>query len=334
MELNLAKFAEFDLSRRVSLLILVSILVIYLAITIAGEMWTEECVGLRDCFDFDRRMAWLSVWDYNWIKTDLRHSLHMTLLVISYQLFGNYKVLVLASSVLLLVVSYLLTTILSGKRLGGIIAVLVILQSSNFFKYDTSVTYPSFWALLFLTSVYLVFTKRSFLSPLPYLLSIPAKSLTALFMPGLLAFLWIEKKKKLFAFYVILTVVGIALVFSYEQFSEKELGGFMLITHFDPEKFLTGSVSWMWKGFASDQTTLMLLVVSGFLLFITRKKIPHSGSILALSGSMVLISPVLIGMTTYDVWPYRMLPLVIMTGVMVGMVISHLDKINLRMFSK
>lgn len=328
----LEKLSEFDISKLHTSLILGIILVGYVGVTTYFEMWTPECQGLEECFDYDRRMARLAVWDFDWIKTDLRHTLHMGLLVISYQLFGSYTVLVLASSVLLLVVTYLFTTILSGKRFGGLVAVIVVLQSSIFYNYDTSVTYPSFWALLFLTSLYLLHTKKWALSPLPFIASIPAKSLTALFIPGVLAWCWFEKRKKMFYVYIVLTIIGFGLIFSSDQFSQRDRGGFSLITHFDPEMVLEGFVSWMWKGFGSDQSTLLLLVVFIFLLFLNRKKIEHSNAVLSMTVTMIFISPVLIGMTTYDVWPYRMLPLVVMIGVMVGMVIANLDKINLKMF--
>lgn len=323
---------DFDISPTYSAIILAGVIIIYSSVMFFIELFVPECTGLEDCFDFDRRMARLYVWDVGWIDNDFRHMLHMGLLTLSYQLFGNYKVLVLASSALLLVVSYLLTTVLSGKRIGGFISIAVILQSSIFFNYDTSVTYPSFWALLFVTAVYLATTTKQYLSPIPYVLSIPAKALTALFLPGLLAFLWLEGKKKLFVSYLVISGLGLSSIFLFEFLNSKDVGGLFLFSEVDYSKFFMGFVSWMWKGFGSDQITLMILVVFGALLFFNRKKIPHSGSVLALSGSMVLISPILTGLTTYDIWPYRMLPLVVFTGVIVGMVISNIDKINLKMF--
>ncbi len=285
----LEQFAKFDISKFHTALILGVILVGYAGITTYFEMWTPECQGLDECFDYDRRMARLAVWDFDWITTDLRHTLHMGLLVISYQLFGSYKVLVLVSSILLLVVSYLFTAVLSGKRFGGLVAVIVVLQSSVFYNYDTSVTYPSFWALLFVTSLYLLHTKKWALSPLPFIASIPAKSLTALFMPGILAWCWFEKKKKMFLVYFILTLIGIGMVLAFDQFSKRERGGFALITHFDPEMVLEGFVSWMWKGFGSDQSTLLLLVVFIFLLFLNRSRIEHSKAVLAMTGTMIFV---------------------------------------------
>lgn len=324
---------DFDLTERYAYLILFCVIAIYVGLTVGlGEMWTDECSGLMDCFDFDRRLARLYVWNVDWIQTDFRHVLHMGLLTLSYELFNNYKVLVLASSVLLLIVSYLLTVELSGKRIGGIISVLVILQSSIYYNYDTSITYPSFWTLLFITAVYLSTTKKQFLSPIPYVLSIPAKALNALYFPGLLGYLWLENKKKLFFCYLILAGGGFMMIMLFDHLNYEEIGGLWLFSKFDIEKFFVGFVSWMWKGFADDQITLMMLVVFGALLFLNRKTIPHAKSVLVLSSCMVLITPILTGLTTYDVWPYRMLSLVVMDGIIVGMVLMNLDKVNLKMF--
>ena len=307
-----------------------AILAGYWAFTV-GELFVDECTNLGDCFDFDRRMSRLHVWNIDWIKDDFRHTVHFLLLETSYQLFHNYKVLVLASSTLLLVVSYLFTVNLAEKRLAGIVAVIVILQSSNFHVYDTSVTYPSFWALLFLTALYLTTTKAWYLSPLPYIISIPAKAITALYMPGILAFEFFYNRKAFYLFSV-LSVVGLILIFSMVQLSDRELGGFLVIDDIHFQKFAGGFVSWMWQGFADDQVTLLLLVIGGFLLLMNRKKIKNSKPVLLLVLGMILTSPILTGMTTYSIWPYRMLPLVILIGLMVGMVVSNYNKIDLKVF--
>lgn len=307
-----------------------AILTVYLVFSV-GELFVDECTNLGDCFDFDRRMSRLHVWDIDWIQTDLRHSVHFILLETSYQLFHNYKVLVLASSVLLLVVSYLFAVNLGEKRLAGIVAVIVVLQSSIFYNYDTSVTYPSFWALLFVTALYLTTTKAWYLAPLPYIISVPAKAITALYMPGVLVFEFFYNRKAFYMFSV-MSVVGLILLFSFVQFSNPASGFLVIQDEVHLRKLAGGFVSWMWQGFADDQITLLLLVIGGFLLFFNRKKIKNSKPVLLLVLGMILTSPILTGMTTYSIWPYRMLPLVVLIGLMVGMVVANYNKIDLKMF--
>lgn len=319
---------EFDLSKDWTLVFMMLIIGIYLGATF-GELWIDECEGVGSCFDFDRRMSRLYVWDIDWIQNDFRHSLHFLLLETSYQLFQNYKVLVLASSVLLLVVTYLLTVNLAEKRLAGIVAVIVVLQSSIFYNYDTSVTYPSFWALLFISSLYLSTTKGWYLSVIPYIFSVPAKAITILFMPGILVFEFFYNRKVFYIFSV-LAVVGTILIFSIKQFSVSSLGGLIVIQELHLRKFAGGFVSWMWQGFADDQSTLLILVVAGFLLLMNRKKIKNSKPVLLLVLAMILTSPILTGMSTYSIWPYRMLPLVVIIGIMAGMLVSNYEKLNLK----
>lgn len=326
----LEKISNFDLTKEASILVMIVILIGYVGVSF-NELFVDECTELGDCFDFDRRMSRLAIWDISWIENDLRHVVHFGLLEISYQLFHNYKVLVLASSVLLLVVTYLFTVNMAGKRIAGILAVGIVLQSSIFYDYDTSVTYPSFWALLFVTSLYLTTTKSWYLSSISYIFTVPAKAITVLYMPGVLAFLWF-KNRKAFIMFSVISVVGLILLFSLVQLSERSVGGFYLINELHLQKFLGGFVSWMWQGFADDQSTLLLLVVGLFLIFQNRKRINNSNAIISLVLGMILTSPILTGMTTYSIWPYRMLPLVVLTALMIGMVFANLDKIDLKMF--
>lgn len=319
-----------DLSKKFTVVILCVILVGYVAVSFK-ELFVEECSGIDNCFDYDRRMARLSVWDIDWIKTDLRHSVHFILLETSYQLFHNYKVLVLGSSVLLLIVTYLFTFNITEKRIAGLLAIGILLQSSIFYRYDTSVTYPSFWALLFITSLYLTTTKTWYLSPISFIIAIPSKAIVSLFIPSILLFEWFINRKS-FVLFSVLSVVGIILIFSSIQLSQPIGGGFFLFQELHLQKFLGGFVSWMWQGFAEDQSTLFLLVISWFLIFFNRKKIKNSSPVLLLVAGMILTSPILTGLTTYSIWPYRMLPLVVLVGVMIGMVYSNIKNIDLKMF--
>lgn len=323
------KFSEFDISDKFSRIVLIVVLLTYVAVSF-NELFTEECSGVGNCFDYDRRMSRLETWDFSWIQSDFRHIVHMGLLELSYGLFHNYKVLVLASSVLLLVLTYAFTIKIAEKNLAGLIAVLVVLQSSVFYAYDTSVVYPSFWALFFMAGLYLITTKGWYLHPLPYIISIPAKALTVLFIPATFGFMWFYNRKALKIFIPVFS--SLVVLFFVRSFFDPKSGGFFLIDRFVLNDFLGGFVSWMWQGFAHDQVTLLFLVIFSFLLFFNRKVIKNSNAMLCLIVGIVLTSPVLTGMTTYSIWPYRMLPLVVLIGTMVGMVITNLDRINLKMF--
>jgi len=326
---------SFDLTEKSTVIILVAILFFYIAFSF-NELFIDECTGLGDCFDYDRRMARISVWDIDWIADDFRHFVHLSLLVFSKELFGNPKVLVLASSAILLLLTYLVTFNLTGKRIAGITALLVVLSSSIFRTYDTSVTYPSFWATLFLFSMYLFTTRFWAGSSLTYLTTIPAKAVTAFFFPAFIGFILLsdcqtkKTKVKLLAIFLFLIVVGLVFVFLID---DRTAFPFFTLDYFTPMNFLSGFVSWMWKGFAGDQITLLLLFASGFIVFSNRKVIRNSNAVLVLLAGIVLTSPFLISLTTYDVWPYRELPLVIVIGILTGMLVGFYDKINWKAFS-
>lgn len=332
------KLGEIDLSDGISKIILICILILYVGFSVT-ELWTDECTGLGECAihdqvwsdDFDRRMAKLHVWNIDWIFNDFRHSVHLGLLVLSFELFHNYKILVMASSVLLLVVTYAFTLKIAEKNIAGIVAVLVLLQSSIFHNYDTSVTYPPFWALLFVTSLYLSTVKKWWIFPVPFFLAIPAKAITGLYIPAVLAFEWFYNRKA-FKVFLVLCVSLVLIFIGFDQFTNRKLGGFYVIDEFRLQNFLGGFVSWMWQGFGYDQVTLLLFIIFGFLLFFNRKQIKNSSAILALTLGMVLTSPILNGLTSYSVWAYRELPLVVVISLIVGLVIANINKINLKMF--
>ncbi len=310
---------------------------LYIALSF-GELFVPECTGLTDCYDFNRRMARIAVWDIDWITDDFRHVIHLGLLVFSEQVFGNAKFLVLVSSVLLLGLTYLLTINLTGKRIAGVVACLIVISSNIFRTYDTSVTYPSFWATLYIFSLYLITTKFWASSFIPYVISIPAKAITPFFYPSTLAFILFSdcqtKKTKLITLAIFLSVLlfGVILLLIVNTVSSATSGGFLLVNDFRLNDFVGGFFSWMWKGFADDQITLMMLFVFGFMVFMNRKVIRNSKPVLALLVGMIMISPILIGMTTYDVWTYRQVPLVIVVGILGGMIVAFADKINWNAF--
>jgi hypothetical protein len=332
----LEKIANFDLSNRQATYLLLAILSAYVLISV-NEVFEDECTGLFSCHDYDRRMARLYVWDVNWFVDDFRHIVHFGLLVLSDNIFGNAKVLVLGSSVILLVVTYLFTYKITGKYFGSIIAVLIVMQSSVFYVYDVSVTYPTFWATLFITSLYLITTKSYYLSAIPFIISVPAKGITALFWPSIIIFIMLAHipkhvKVRSLIIYAVIGIVSLGLVLSITVLSDKYSGGFLVFNKFDPMKFASGFISWTWKGFADDQSTLLILFITTGFLWFNRKKIPNANAMLGLIFSMIFISPILTGMTTYDVWPYRMLPVVVIVAVNTGLIISHLSKIDFSMF--
>jgi len=320
--LDIQKIASFEITKRQTFYVMLVIFAGYIVLT-SFELFQSECSGYRNCFDFDRRMARLYVWDLSWIKDDWRHSVHMGLLELSQITFGNYNVLPFVSSILILAVTYKLVYSVTQKRIASVIAVLVTLQSSIFFNYDTSVTYPSFWSLFFILSLYLTRTKFYVFSPVFFVLSVLAKSITILFLPALLLFILIDKnlnKLVIIILYLAVVLLGITGIYLIDDIGKSLL----LIDRFDSEQFFMGFVSWIWKGFAHDQFTVVFLIFATTLLI--TKRIRQGLPAIIFCYGIIFTSPILIGMSSYDVWPYRFVPLITGISLLIGILVGNLDK--------
>lgn len=330
--MDFVKISQFELSKERALLIVIAILGSYFIMTFA-ELFTPECTGYLTCHDFDRRMARLYQWSVQDIVNDFRHSIHLGLLVLSQQVFGNYMVLSWISSGILLLLTYLFTIRITNRRFAGILAMLILFQSSIFRDYATSVTYPSFWAVLFIFALYMSINKKWFVAPISSILAVPAKSLSGLFMPATIVFVWfsdLDKKlrKKMVIIYVCILVIG--LVAGYFVYSNQVIKGTLVPLEFRPNKIIDGLGSWA-NSFRGDRASLMLLITAIPLLWLIRN-VPYSKSLLFLLVGMLLVSVFIRGFTTYDNWPYRFLPHVVIIGVMYGFIFTNLSKIYYEMF--
>ena len=168
------------------------LLVIYISASI-GELSAQE--NLEDYAGVKKR---LDSWSLDSI-TSFEPHVRYFLLSTSMDVFGNYKVVPLMASTALLVTTYLITATITQKRFAGVVATIILLQSSVFLTYDTTVSYTNFWILFYLISLYMVYRFWP-LSPVSYLLSIPSKALTAAFLPMSIYFILrsnISKKKKI-----------------------------------------------------------------------------------------------------------------------------------------
>jgi len=297
------------------------------------ELFIDDCSGYLRCHDYDRRMAKLYVWNLDEINNDFRHSLHLGLLVLSREVFGNYKILSCVSSGVLLLLTYLFTVRITNRRISGIIAMLVLLQSSIFRAYATSVTYPSFWADLFIFSLYMSINKKWFVSPVSAVLAVPAKSLSGLFMPAIMLFVWfseLDKKlrKKIVLIYLGIIILGLGL--GYYLYVNEIVTGSLVPLKFRPYGLVEGVGSWA-NSFRGDAFSFALLVTAIPMLWMIRQ-VPYSKSLLFLLVGMLLVSVFIRGLTTYDDWPYRFVPHVVIISVMYGFIFANLNKIYYESF--
>jgi hypothetical protein len=234
-------------------------------------------------------------------------------------LFGNYKVIPFLASISLLLITYFLTKKITQKRFASIIAVIVLLQSNLFLTYDTSVAYSNFWILFYLLSLYLVYRFWP-LSPISYLISIPAKALTVAFLPMSIYFILrsnISKKSKIIvtsSTVIIIVMIGIAATsISLGEAAQES---------FDVKEFQMGFTSFSYQ-LRSDGLVLLFMIPLMIGLFIISKRgIKHGESIMILIAGMLIIAPMLTGFTNQTNQPYRFMPLIVFFAIGVGVLLS------------
>jgi len=306
------KIFSFEISNKVSIITMIIILVIYISAS-AGELAVQE--NLEDYAGVKKR---LDTWSFDTISSFEPH-VRYALLSASMNLFGNYKVVPLMASIALLIVTYLITVTITQKRFAGIVSTIILLQSSVFLTYDTTVSYTNFWILFYLISLYMVYRFWP-LSPVSYLLSIPSKALTAAFLPMSIYFILrsdITKKKKIIISGITAGIIlagGIASTgISATQGTDEP---------FDAKEFQMGFTSFAYQLRSDGLVILFMIPLMAGLFIVSRKGIKHGESMMVFISGMLLIAPILTGFTTQTNQPYRFVPLVVFFAMGVGVLLS------------
>jgi hypothetical protein len=295
---------------------MIVLLGIYVAAT-ANELGAEEKFE-----DYDGVKKRVDKWNISQISNVSEPHVNYFFLKASMILFGNYKVIPFLASISLLSVTYLLTKKITQKRFAGIISVIILLQSNLFLTYDTSVAYSNFWVLFYLLSLYLVYRFWP-LSPISYLVSIPAKALTAMFLPMSIYFVLrsdISKRNKIIvasATTMIIVVVGISAMSSGLGEATQE--------SFDAKEFQMGFTSFSYQLRSDGLVMLFMIPLMSGLFLVAKKGVKHGESIMVLISGILLIAPILTGFTNQTNQPYRFMPLIVFFAIGVGILLSKID---------
>jgi len=162
---SLNRLFNFDVSKKIATITIIIILAAYIIATVPEFEKNEE---FNDFIGIEKRLS-ESIGDnrftfeevirgnpnYSAIEPHVKYSL----LIISEKVFGDYRVIAFFASIVLLIVTYFITKEITKKRVPGIIAMLLVLQSNIFLTYDTSAVYSNFWILFYVLSIYLVLKK-------------------------------------------------------------------------------------------------------------------------------------------------------------------------------
>jgi len=316
------KIRTFEISKRVAVISLAIILGVYIGLT-TPELFLDEA---EDWSDYNAvLLPALEIWPFGeagniYVKEQNDRYVRMFLLDVSLDIFQNIKLLPFVASIFTIVFTYLITIQFCQKRFAGIIAIIVLLQSYTFLKYDTVAVYENFWVLFFLISLYVI-EKKWFLSPVFYVLAFYTKAYVAPFFLMTLFTTYrsqISRKTKiaiLISYFVIVSA-AIALIFVGDTIYPD-------IIDVNTSKFILG-FQVISAQLRFDLFFIMaLLPVTVGLIFLSRNKLKHADSILVLIFGTIIASPILVTFTYhYEILPYRFIPLLVFFSIGVGMFFS------------
>jgi len=307
------KIFTFEISKKTSFIVLLVLLIIYTAVS-SSELSSQEIFA--DYFGVKNR---LETWPPDQLNSFEPHVKYFFIKA-STVLFGNDRVIPLMASAALLIVTYFLTKTITQKRFAGIVSVVIVMQSSVFLIYDTTVSYTNFWILFYLLSLYLVYRFWP-MSPVSYLLSIPSKALTAAFLPMSIYFILrsdIPRKQKMITAGITAGIIlagGVATIggFSTTQGTEEE---------FDSKEFWMGFTSFASQLRFDGLVLLFMIPLMVGLFLVSRAGIKHGESVMVFISGMLLLAPILTGFTNQTNQPYRFVPLVVFFAIGVGVLLS------------
>lgn len=320
---KLIKFIfNFEVSKEIAFFVVAILIGLYITFSI-GELTNGE---FQEDF-FGHFKPWLELYSITDIQTTpVGYHLQLLLENISLDVFDNYKVIPFIASISLLVLTYFITVELTKKRFAGIVAMVLVMQSSVFLLYDTSVAYPNFWILFYLLSLYLIL-KAWPLSPISYVASIFSKMLTVAFMPMTIFFLYranISIKRKILVLMSYAIIILIGVIFLSGSNDPLDFLGYL-----DTHRF--------WDGFAGTYFSLRYDgIVLAFLLPLTiglfiaaRKKIRYADAVMFLILGMLLSAPLVHGFSEIINVPYRSIPLIVFFAMGVGVLLSKTKSVEL-----
>ena len=318
---SVKKIQEYDLSKRNSLVFLIIILGIYISISVS-ELSINEVNQYGDILIVEEA---LRIWpdgksENVYVTEQLTRHVRIALLAVSDEVFDNIKIIPYLASIFLIITTYFLTIRLSQKNFAGLIAVVILLQSSTFLTYDTIAVYENFWALFYVFSIYLIFQQPK-LSSISYLLSIFSKAITVLMLPITIIVTLlsdIPRSKKVF---VIITHIIILLAsIGIFQISNTIYGD---VIDINVSEFLIGFSTLAFNLRFDVFLLLFLLPVSIGLFLKARNGDKNSISLMVLMCGTILVTPVLEMLTNfYFVYPYRYIPLLVFFAISIGSMFS------------
>ena len=311
---SLNRLFDFDISNKISIIVIVIILSIYIVVTIEEFSIEESWYDLTYVQDTVK----------HWGVDDLqRFDVHVKnfFLYLSINLFDNIRVIPFMASIALLITTFFITKEITKKRVPGILAMVIVLQSNIFLSYDTSATYSNFWVLFYVLSLYLILRKWQ-LSQVSFVLSIFSKLFSVMFLPMTIFFILnnTNGKKRIYITisYGVLMILGL--------FAASNLDILFVDEQYMPENFTKGIETFSYQLRFDPIILISLLPLSVMLFLKSLKGFSQANSIQVLILGFLLIPPLLITFTQQTNEPYRLIPLVIFFAIGVGTLLGKIKQ--------
>ncbi len=318
---SINRIRTFEIPKKPTMIILLIIFGIYIGAS-TPELFLDES---QQWGDYEILEDALKIWpdgesENIYIEEQNDRYVRMFLLDTSQKIFQNIKILPFAASILVILFTYLLTVQITEKRFAGIIAILVLIQSHTFLRFDTVAVYENFWILFYLISIYVI-KKQWILSPIFYVLSFFTKAFVAPYFVMTLFFAArtsISAKKKFLLLISYVAIIGISalVIFSGDTIYPN-------VIQIDSSKFFIGLATFG-PLLRYDLFLLMTIlpVVVGLTL-LAKNSFRETDSILFLILGTLLAGPILIMFTNfYEILPYRYIPLIVFFAIGIGMFFS------------
>ena len=314
---------NFEISKKIAIISGIIILTIYIGFSIP-ELSINE---IDQWPDFLVLESALNIWPSTdhlsiYVKEQNTRYVRMALLDFSQDFFQNIKFLPFLASISVVILTALITIQIAKKRLAGLIAMLVLLQSKTFTDFDTVAVYENFWVLFHLLSLYSIQKKWWHSSPISFILSIFTKAFVVTYFWMNLFYIYrseISKKTKFFLF----GSYGVILGITYLIFENGRSIIYDDIVRFNFTAFLEGFTGW---GNSMQLDPLVILCILPIIIGLFIKSlngIKQSDSILIMLAGTILAGP-LISLVTdfYFILPYRFIPFIVFVAIGIGIILS------------
>ncbi len=306
------KITNFDLTKKQALVAVAVILGIFVSLT-AGTLASEET-----WVDYAGVKERVQSWNISQFTHSFEPHIRYLLLSASLHIFGNIRVIPFITSIALLLVTYFFTKSITGKRISGIIAMILLLQAQTFLAYCTTASYDNSWILLYMFALYLI-QKFWPPSPISFFASIFSKALTIAFLPAMLYFIsrsQIPKRPK------IISLVSYGVIIAILVAGSAAINASVTNGNMQHDSFWQGFTSMAFQMRFDYITIIFILPVIVMLFFAARKGVLHADSILVSILTILLTSPVLMSTTDQTNQPYRFVSLVVFFAIGVGVLLS------------